>query len=130
MLRVLIAAAAALAVVSTASAARQARTDKGLEKLDPSARFEQVCDIEAMTRIGRDKASHKPDRAVAYALGEPSVEGDVIEAPGAAFRSAGKWYRMTFRCKASPDRMRVEEFSYTVGAEIPEEDWLHLGLPQ
>ena len=58
--------------------------------LDPSARFEQLCDIEAMSRIGRERSGFKPDRALAYALAEPALQGDVMSAKGAAFRSGGK----------------------------------------
>ena len=43
-----------------------------LKQLDPDARFEQICDLEAARRISEDK-SYRPERAVVSALGEPKV---------------------------------------------------------
>ena len=38
-----------------------------LRQLDPDARFEQVCDLEAMKRIGKDK-TYRPERSMVSAL--------------------------------------------------------------
>jgi hypothetical protein len=99
-------------------------------KLDPSARFEQLCDIEAMTRIGRDRTGFRPDRALAYALSDPALEGDVLAAKGAAFRSGGKWYHLSFTCKATADRTHIVTFDYRVGDAILQQDWQDHGLTE
>lgn len=99
------------------------RLDRSLQMLAPAERLEQLCDFTAMARIRKDSDEFRPDRAVANATAEPFVNDDTIEAKGAAFRSRGKWYALTFACKASPDHMTVVTFDYTVGAEIPEAKW-------
>jgi hypothetical protein len=109
--------------------AKSAGTAPSLLKLAPEARLEQICDIEAMRRISRDGA-HRPDRAIAYALSDPRVEGDTLEASGGAFRSKGKWYGMSFTCRTTPDRMMVESFDYAIGSPIPQEEWPSHGLTQ
>ncbi|MFJ5489078.1 DUF930 domain-containing protein [Hansschlegelia beijingensis] len=47
---------------------------------------------------------------------------------GAAIRSGGEWYRLTFSCRATGDRMRVLALTYRVGAAIPPKDWERYGL--
>ena len=38
-----------------------------LKQLDPDARFEQVCDLEAMKHISKDK-TYRPERSMVSAL--------------------------------------------------------------
>ncbi len=58
------------------SAALDAAIVKGLKELDLSARLEQRCDIEAMSRIAKDKQGYRPDRVVAGATADAKIEGD------------------------------------------------------
>jgi hypothetical protein len=115
-------------VISAASFAADSRTAVMLRGLDPATRFQQACDIEAMSRIGKDATSYHPDRAVIDAVSETKVSGDTMEGAGGAFRSGGKWYQFSFTCRTSPDRMKVVFFSYKVGTLIPEGKWEAYGL--
>ena len=108
--------------------AADARFEKTLQRLAPEERLEQLCDYTAMTEIRKDGGNFRPDRALASAMAEPIVIQDRLEASGAAFRSRGKWYALTYSCAATPDRMAVVTFKYTVGAEIPEAKWAAYGL--
>jgi hypothetical protein len=112
------------------SAHAQSPHENFLEKLDDSTRLEQVCSLEAMTRVNRDKNPYHPDRAIIHAMTEPKRRGDTLEGDGGAFRSGRKWYRFSFVCKADPDHMRVTEFTYRLGALIPEDKWEEYGLYQ
>jgi hypothetical protein len=96
--------------------------------LAPAERLEQLCDYAAMTRIRGEKGEFRPDRAVANAMAEPSMQGDTLEVSGGAFRSKKKWYALTYRCVATPDHMKIVSFSYSVGGEIPEAKWASFGL--
>ena len=58
------------------SAALDAAIVKGLKELDLNARLEQRCDIEAMSRIAKDKKGYRPDRVVAGATAETKIDGD------------------------------------------------------
>ncbi len=99
-----------------------------LEKLDDATRLEQVCSLEAMVRVNRDRNSDHPDRAIIHAISEPKRLGDTLQGDGAAFRSRRKWYQFSFTCKAEPGLMKVAEFSYKLGEEIPADKWEQYGL--
>jgi hypothetical protein len=103
------------------------RFERNLRALAPSARLEQICDYTAMAKI-RAISNYRPDRAVGYAISEGKVTDNTLIAEGAAFRSRKKWYRLSYTCKTTPDRMKVLSFDYKIGPEIPEEKWSAYGL--
>lgn len=120
----------AVPVSVTQVLAADARFEKSLQMLAPPERLEQLCDYTAMTQIRKDVRQFRPDRAVANATAQPQVKNDTIKASGGAFRSRGKWYRLTYSCTATPDHMGVVSFQYTIGPEIPEAQWASYGLWQ
>lgn len=97
-----------------------------LRKLDPELRLEQICDLEAMNQLGQ--RGFAADRAKSNVSSPPYHAGDVLTANGGAVRAKGKWYKLTFVCKATPDHLHVKSFRYTVGKEIPQEKWWALDL--
>jgi hypothetical protein len=124
---------AAIALAAVSHAAFAASTiDAGalasLKKLDPGARLEQRCDMEAMARIDHDKKGYQPERVVASATADTTVDGDALVGKGAAVRSKGKWYRLSFVCKTSSDHMSVLSFDYKIGDAIPKESWEEYNL--
>jgi len=124
-------AAVALALIlltAAPSLAMDPRFAASLKKLDPQTRLEQVCDLEAMSRIDRDANPYHPDRAKTDVVSHPVHTGDTVKGSGGAFRSKGKWYSFSFSCKGSPDHMQVLSFSYKIGDLIPESKWAALGL--
>jgi hypothetical protein len=100
-----------------------ARIRGQLEKLTPEERLEQRCDIEAMDRISDGKGGFRPDKVIAYAFGDPKLDGTTLKTKGAVFRSRGEWFRLSYRCEASDDRLEVNAFKYTVGDKVPHEEW-------
>jgi len=118
---------AVLIVTAVTAYAGNTRFERSLRALAPSARLEQICDYTAMTKI-RSAGEHRPDRAVGYAIAEGKVTDNTLVADGAAFRSRKKWYRLSYTCKTTPDRMKVLSFDYKIGPEIPEEKWSAYGL--
>ncbi len=112
------------------SATAETPFERSLRKLAPGERLVQLCDYTAMKRIRKDHRQFRPDRAVADGQSDPTFDKNTVIANGAAFRSRGKWYALTFRCTASPDNMKVLSFSYKVGGEIPEDKWAAYGLWQ
>lgn len=121
-------AAGICAAALPAVAAPNARLDAMLKRLEPETRFEQVCDIALMARIQADSSPYHPDRVVGGALEPPHHEGNLLTGRGAALRSGGHWYRLSFVCRTTPDHMRVLELTYRVGDAIPEENWSDYGL--
>ena len=99
-----------------------------LKTLDLGTRLEQRCDMEAMARIGSDKKGYSPERVVAAATADTKIQGNSLEGKGAAVRSKGKWYHLSFVCKTSADHMNVLSFDYQIGAAIPKESWNRYNL--
>ncbi len=99
-----------------------ARIRGQLEKLTPEERLEQRCDMEAMDRIGGTDG-FRPDKVIAYAFGDPKLDGTTFKTKGAVFRSKGEWYRLSYKCEASADRLEVNAFKYKIGDQVPHEDW-------
>jgi Domain of Unknown Function (DUF930) len=120
-------ALALFAPVTTVASAIDAKVERMLKQLDPDARFEQICDLEAMQRIGRDKV-YRPERTIVSALADPKVSDTTMTGTGGAFKSKGQWYQFSFTCKTSPDHMQVLSFSYQIGDPIPPEQWEKNGL--
>ena len=100
---------------------------QALTRLDPQTRLEQICDREAMRRI-KDEKKLPVDRAQGAASAEPKTEGHKLTAKGAAYRSKGAWYGLTFVCEATPDHMKVLSFEYQTGDVIPKAKWEDYGL--
>ena len=103
------------------------RSYKGLRKLGPDIRLEQICDMEAMERLSRETA-FAPDRAKSDIISPPVHRGDTMYAGGAAFRSHGHWFRFSFSCTGTPDHLGIVAFSYKLGPKIPKSDWATYAL--
>jgi len=107
--------------------ANDARVERMLRQLDPDVRFEQVCDLEAMKRIGKDK-TYRPERSMVSALEVPKVVDSTMSGGGGAFKSKGQWYQFSFKCQTTADHMKVQDFSFQIGEPIPPEKWEPHGL--
>ena len=112
---------------STSAFANDSKVEKVLKQLDPDARFEQVCDLEAMKLIGKDK-TYRPERSMVGALETPKVVNSTMIGSGGAFKSKGQWYQFSFKCQTTPDHMKVQAFSFQIGEPIPQEKWEPNGL--
>jgi hypothetical protein len=108
---------------ATDALAIDARIRSQLQKLTPEERLEQRCDIEAMEKISDGKGGFRPDKVIAYAFGDPKLDGTTLKTKGAVFRSRGEWYRLSYKCEASADRLNVNAFKYKIGEIVPREDW-------
>jgi hypothetical protein len=119
----LVTALCTLTLAAFPAMAIDARIRGQLEKLTPEERLEQRCDIEAMDRISDGKGGFRPDKVIAYAFGDPKLDGTTLKTKGAVFRSKGEWFRLSYKCEASDDRLEVNAFKYKVGDMVPREDW-------
>jgi hypothetical protein len=122
----------ALALVATTSQGRAANPRlQQMMKLSPETRVEQRCDARAMGAVQREHKGFKPDELVAYAFADPVLRGSKISAQGAAVRSGGKWYRLSYTCETSADGLDVISFAYKLGAEVPRSEWdAHFLVPR
>jgi len=120
-------ASAVLIHCAVPAIANDARVERMLRQLDPDARFEQVCDLEAMKRIGKDR-TYRPERSIVGALETPKVVNSTMSGNGGAFKSKGQWYQFSFKCETTEDHMKVQTFSFQIGEPIPQEKWEPHGL--
>lgn len=93
-----------------------------LRAFDLQTRLEQRCDLEALDRIARE-TKFRPDKVLAYAFGDFQSIGNKLIVNGAAFRSNGKWYRLSYQCQTTHDAMNILSFQYQIGEEVPRELW-------
>jgi hypothetical protein len=108
--------------------ANDAKVENVLKTLDPDARFEQVCDLEALRQISRDGKTYKPERTIVSALSTPKVTDATMTGTGGAFKSQGQWFQFSFKCQTTADHMKILAFSYKIGEPIPPEKWEPHGL--
>lgn len=106
-----------------AKAAHHKSIEDQLMKLDPQTRFEQRCNGRVAGLSTREHKGFNTDEVVAYAFADSTLKGTVVTAPGAALRSRGRWYHVSYTCKVSPDGLNVESFEYKLGDEVPREQW-------
>ena len=119
-------AVVAATMFGATAVAADGRFERSLKMLAPEERLEQLCDYTAMTRIRTEAKQYRPDRAVANAMAEPKASGDTLEVTGGAFRSRKKWYALSYRCTATPDRMSVVAFHFTIGERNPRSEVVDL----
>ena len=100
----------------------------GLDSLEPVTRMIEVCDIAVSNRIAKETDYTRVDRVVAAAAAETVAKGDLVNAPGAAFRDRGHWYGLRYSCTLAPDHLKAKALRYAVGHQIPESDWEQYGL--
>lgn len=92
-------------------------------KLAPEARLEQRCNARAMGTVDREHREMHPDELVAYAFSDTVVRDHTIRAPGAAVRSGGQWYHLSYTCTTTPDGLDVLSLSYSLGTVVPHAQW-------
>ena len=122
-----VASASAILLLVGPAFANDARVERMLKQLDPDARFEQVCDLEAMKHISKDR-TYRPESTIISALEAPRIATLTMSGNGGAFRSKGKWYQFSFTCQTDAEHMRVQSFSFKIGEPIPAEKWEPHGL--
>ena len=69
-------------LVASPALAIDARIRTQLQKLTPEERLEQRCDIEAMDQISKAKGGFRPDKVIAYAFGDPKLNGTTFKTKG------------------------------------------------
>ena len=110
-----------LASAQSASAGEQSpdARDRLMLKVELGTRIEQRCDARAGGEVSRQHPGFEADKVIAYALSNPQEHGTEVVAPGAVVRSRGHWFRLSFRCKTTPDGLGIVAFEHTLGSEIP-----------
>ena len=130
-MKLIVYAFAAVALLATGPGHAANSRIQQMMKLSPETRVEQRCDARAMGAVQREHKGFKPDELVAYAFADPVQRGSKISASGAAVRSNGKWYRLSYTCETNAEGLDVVAFAYQLGAEVPRGEWdAHFLVPR
>jgi len=125
----LIGTAGTLFIVATLLGIRMAAAlddgpiDRQLLRLDPQTRLEQTCDTEVLRAINHSEADFTVDKVIAYTFDDTIMGENDISAPGAAFRSRGSWYQLSYDCITGPRHLNAHTLHYAIGKRIPKEQW-------
>jgi hypothetical protein len=118
----------AAGVLLATPAAAQSALDKRLGALEPHTRMIQLCNLSGLETFAKDKRVARVDRVRIDALAAPTVESNVAKGVGGAVRTGGHWYKFSYRCVLTADRMRATHFSYVLDQEIPKAHWERFNL--
>ena len=99
-----------------------------MQALEPQTRMIQLCNLSGLQTFAKDKRVAKVDRVRIDALAQPTVESNVAKGVGGAVRTGGRWYKFSYRCAFTSDRMRATHFSYELDKEIPKAQWERFNL--
>lgn len=127
-MRVVFVALALVFAVPVVEAAQLSKFEQSLMKLSPEERAQQACVAKGLDTIRRDKRLKRVDRLVPDTFKRSQFEGDIVHAKGAAVRAGKSWYALSFDCTLADNHLKVTEFTYKLGDEIPPETWEDIGL--
>jgi len=109
-------------------AGAQTGLDKRMQALEPHTRMIQLCNLSGLETFAKDKKVARVDRVRIDALAQPTVESNIARGAGGAVRTGGHWYKFSYRCVLTSDRMRATHFSYVLEREIPKAQWEKFNL--
>lgn len=127
-MRIVLALAAAVLVLVQSGEAGAGTLRKSLLKLQPEERAHQACAIRGLETVRRDKRLKGADRLMPDTFKRAQFDGSVVSAKGAAVRANQHWYALSFECTVSDDQTQALAFTFTLGDEIPPEQWEDVGL--
>lgn len=104
-------------------AAENRELKESLVLFDPSEQREQLCNLEVMEQIQLWNGTFNPERVVAFAYKDPVAFADTVTAEGAAFRSKGEWYHLSYKCTWNPTTNLVTALEFLAGEVIPQTEW-------
>lgn len=110
----------------TASVADEAVSMSAMAGESRGERANRLCGTELQAQLFRSSPPYVP-----YALPVFTLKyGNVIDAPRVAFGDVkGVWYDLALRCTVDDDATRVVDFSFTVGAPVPRNEWTKRRFP-
>lgn len=99
---------------------------QALGRLSVDERISQICSIEALEQIRRNKPNAFPDLLASVGA---VIDGTSFIVKNGAYRSGGLWYEIAIDCLVNDDAMAVIKFSYHLGKAIPKSEWANRKLP-
>ncbi|MEY9535386.1 DUF930 domain-containing protein [Sinorhizobium fredii] len=106
------------------------RVKQAIGRLPQKRRIVQLCTIEALEQVRRQRPDAFPDMLVPFGPVGGMVSASGLTASGGAFRSRGKWYGIDFKCEVNSETTSVASFSFAIGGAIPKGEWSVRQLPK
>lgn len=94
-----------------------------LQQLENTERITQLCVIEGLEQLRVARPGPLPDSIAPSAFAPTLLRGLTLEAPGAAFRAARRWYGLRFTCTVSRDLVAVSAYRFAIGDSVPRQEW-------
>ncbi|WP_275783766.1 DUF930 domain-containing protein [Pararhizobium gei] len=115
----------------SADALSDPRVRQALGKLSRERRIVQMCMVEALEQIRRDRPETPPMGLFfdPQKQGSP-FSGNSLTATRGAFRSANGWYDIDFRCTVTQAADGISAFSYSIGGAVPPNEWQARNFPR
>ncbi|WP_156943441.1 hypothetical protein M728_004689 (plasmid) [Ensifer sp. WSM1721] len=106
------------------------RVKQALGRLPPKKRILQLCSIEALEQVRRQRPDAFPDMLVPFGPTGGFISAAGLSASGGAFRSRAKWYEIDFKCEVNTETNAIASFSFALGGAIPASEWSARQLPK
>ena len=120
--------ATSLLASSVLSDPRSAQAREALATLTGEDSGEQLCALEAMEQVRKDKPDFRPTRLAPHAFRNSRRKGDMVLVPAGAIRSNRVWYEIAYRCRLAVGGAEITAFEYAFGKEIDRSLWDEHGL--
>ncbi|MEP3301960.1 MAG: DUF930 domain-containing protein, partial [Roseibium sp.] len=101
------------------------RTRTAMAGMSRAQRMDLLCMTELRAQLRADNPARPPEALPSFR--QPA--GNVLEPGLAAFRAAGQWYDLAFRCEVDDRATRVLNFRYGIGRAVPRSEWQQRGFP-
>lgn len=89
---------------------------------------DQLCGLEAMEQVRKDRPGFRPTRLAPHAFRNAVYRDGLVEVRAGALRSNRIWYEIAYRCRLSADGSAIGSFEYALGDEIDRALWDEHGL--
>ncbi|GAB4516405.1 MAG: hypothetical protein Tsb0019_15760 [Roseibium sp.] len=99
-----------------------------LASLTAADGVEQLCALEAMEQLRRDRPGFRPTRLAPHAFRNGYRKGNTVHVTAGAVRSNRIWYAIAYRCRFGTDGDGIAGFEYALGAPIDRILWDAHGL--
>jgi len=107
---------------------RSAEARLALATLTGADGIEQLCALEAMEQLRKDRPGFRPTRLSPHAFRNGYRKGDTVHVTAGAVRSNRIWYEIAYRCRLGTGGDAIAGFDYALGAPIDRALWDENGL--
>lgn len=107
---------------------RSAQARLALASLTGTDTADQLCALEAMEQLRRDRPGFRPTRLAPHAFRNASRRGDTVHVTAGAVRSNRVWHELAYRCRLDEAGGAIAGFEYALGEPVDRTLWDDHGL--